>query len=1322
MENTKAIKFEEFNPQVDNWDVYINRLKFCFEANGVILDSVKRANFFTVCGARVFETLLALITPRTANNVTFNEVETILTRHYSPKPNEISMSYQFYKRDQKRGEKVADYVAELRKISAYCNFSDLERTLRDRLVCGMCDQKLQYDLLKRDNLRYHDVVDAMFAAESAGRDVRMIQTASMTELGAPSSSATSSVVEPMDINVVNSKLNTRFCYRCGDKHPGECRFLNAVCHFCKKKGHIEKICISKKKNAPKQVNFTSEGFADNLNGIYCIQGLKRVPPYEITVLIGNTSVRMQVDTGASFSILNEKSWSTICKSLPHTILRPVSLSLHTWTETPVKIVGQATLPVTYKEHKQDLSVVIAKGCGPNLLGRNWFEPLNITMNVNFVSHEDDTIENLFDKYKAVFKEGLGTYRGHPVTIHLKPGATPKFLKARPVPFAIKERVEKEIDRLENEGVLRPTSFANWATPVVPIIKKSGEIRLCGDYRSTVNEATESDTYPMPTANEVFATIAGGKIFTTLDLDKAYTQVTVDESTAKLLTLNTCKGLYTVHRLVFGVKACPGIFQRLMTSLLAGIPGVAILIDDIIICGCTVLEMLNRLDIVLDRIEKAGLRLYKNKCKFAKEKVEFLGFVIDAEGIHPAKSKVESIVNTPAPKNKQELQAFLGLYNFYERFIRNKATLLEPLHRLLDSNNPWKWTTEQQSAFDTAKNQITFDLTLVHYDLNKPLILTCDSSEYGVGAVLSHKFEDDQERPIAMASRTLHVHERRYSQLDKEATSIMFGITKFHNYLVGRNFCIITDHKPLLGIFDPKKPMSNMISPRLTRIAIALSMHDYDITYKPGPQIGNADSLSRWPRPVPEEPETQLCDVLLMAETPKDFPFQPEDIAKATKLDATLLQVIYYIQRGWPAKEGRSDLHPYWLKRAELSVQEDCILLGCRVVIPESLRQTTLQILHKTHSGIVQTKSLARSYVWWPRLNDDIESLVSGCKTCLEHRHMPPKSTHEWITPVRPWSRVHIDFAGPFQNKYFLILVDAYSRWPEIFMVNNTTSATVIRHLRLTFATHGLCEVLVSDNGTSFVSAEMEDFLRANNIRHITTAPYHPATNGLAERMVQTVKDKLKKLEPTTWDIKIPNLLLGLRVTPCTSTNRTPAELLMRRRLRTILDTIHPENIIAKKRDYQIENNSKQKHRETNVGRKIMYRNYRNEGPRWSPGVVIGKSGPSSYQIRRDSDGGVIDRHMDQVISLRKPEDNNESNMESTETTYGETEAMDVETESIIEIPDADQWAEMLGIPFTAQPFAAEPSSNAGKIRNKLSTQPKIPYQRPSTSSSVDYIL
>ncbi|XP_046972866.1 uncharacterized protein LOC124539615 [Vanessa cardui] len=1051
----KAISFDEYNPDTANWENYIERLKFCFEANGIIVDTVKRANFFTVCGSRVYETLLALITPRKAIDVTFTEIETILGKHYSPKPNEISMSFKFYKRDQKRGKPASSYIAELRKLSSGCNFSDLKRMLRDRLVCGMCDSRLQYELLKRENLQYQHVVDAMLSSESAGRDVRVIQAASTSftsELPTHATTPEGDAPEPMEVIAVQTTPNLRMCFRCGNRHPGECWFINAVCRYCKKRGHIEKICIKKKKSTNRSVSYTEE-CDDYLNGIYNVQSTSRIPPIEVEVFFFDMPVRMQVDTGASFTLINEYTWNMLRQRLPCNKLQQVQLSLRTWNETPVHILGQVTVPVQYKDIEQSLDVIVAKGSGPNLLGRDWLAPLNIIMNINFISNEDFLqMERLISKYEEVFKDGLGTYRGQPVTIHTKPGTNPKFLKARPVPYAIKARVEKEIDRLEREGVLKPISFSEWATPVVPILKKSGEVRLCGDYRSTVNEATESDTYPMPTASEVFAIIAGGKFFTTLDLDRAYTQVLVDDETAKLLTLNTSKGLYTVHRLAFGVKACPGIFQRLMTSLLAGIQGVAVLIDDIIVCGRTMLEMQGRLDLVLSRMEKAGLRLNKNKCKFAKERVEFLGFVIDSEGIHPAPSKVESILNTPEPKNKKELQAFLGLYNFYERFIPHKATILEPLHRLLDSERAWKWSDLEQKSFLTAKRLLTLDLTLVHYDENKPLILTCDSSEYGVGAVLSNEMEDGQKRPIAMASRTLHSYERRYSQLDKEATSIMF-----------------------------------------------------------------------------EHPEQQLSDILLLAEAPEDFPYDVQHIASETKRDKTLSRVMNYIHRGWPDKHHITQLLMGWQS------------------------------------------------VW--------------CKT---------------------------------------------------------------------------------------------------------------------------ITDKLRKMDDLEWEIRIPNLLLTLRCTPCTTTNKSPSELLMKRRLRTLLDTLHPDNIQRKKTEEQITKNNENRNRETNVEEQVMFRNYNPSGPRWLPGKIIEKRGPSTYRVKTNDDA-VITRHIDQLIKKRSitthPEKEGSvvNSTQNTDNSVHEENKEGVkssqEFDRIIEIPDASQWEEILGIPSTF-------SDSIGKTRNELNLHSKLPYQRP----------
>lgn len=309
----------------------------------------------------------------------------------------------------------------------------------------------------------------------------------------------------------------RLCYRCGDRHGG---VINTTCHFCKKRGHLEKICTSKKNTYKKtSVNFTDDQPDIHLNGIYSIQYDTRVPPFVIEVLLENVPIVLQVDTGASFSLVNENTWKKIRYQNQHITLQPISLTLRTWTDTPVKLLGQAEIKVQYKDAICMLNVIIAKGNGPNLLGRDWLTPLNITLNINLISDSDlISMEKIISKYSEIFRDGLGTFNGDPVTIHLKPDATPRFLKARPVPYAIKDRVEKEIDRLVTEGVLQPLPYLECATSVVPIIKKSGDVRLCGDYRSTVNQATESDTYPMPAANEVFATVAGAKFFTTLDLE------------------------------------------------------------------------------------------------------------------------------------------------------------------------------------------------------------------------------------------------------------------------------------------------------------------------------------------------------------------------------------------------------------------------------------------------------------------------------------------------------------------------------------------------------------------------------------------------------------------------------------------------------------------------------------------------------------------------------------------------------------------------------------------------------------------------------------
>ena len=533
-------------------------------------------------------------------------------------------------------------------------------------------------------------------------------------------------------------------------------------------------------------------------------------------------------------------------------------------------------------------------------------------------------------------------------------------------------------------------------------------------------------------------------------------------------------------------------------------------------------------------------------------------------------KVNAVTDAPVPENVTQLRAYLGLVNYYRRFLPDLATLLHPLNQLLEKNRPWKWTSHCQETFQKSKKLITSDVVLVHYDVNKPLILATDASAYGLGCVLSHQTPGG-DRPIAFASRSLNAAEKNYSQIDKEALAIVWGVKKFHQYLYGRKFTLLTDHQPLTSILHPEKSIPTTTAARLQRYALVLAAHDYVIKYKKSSDHGNADGLSRLPL---AEKQMQMnwmdsADIFYISQM-EMLPVTHTDIKRETYKEPTLAQVVNNMKNGWPETISE-DLKPYWIRRHEMSLSQECLMWGIRVVIPTKLRASLLRDLHLGHLGVVKMKSIARNLCWWPGLDKDIEKLTRKCEGCVQTMKMPQKAKlHPWEWPTEPWTRIHVDYAGPFQNKMFLVIVDAHSKWPEVIIVQSTTTHATIGALREVFARNGVPSVLVSDNGPQFTSEEFANFMRVNGIRHKKSAPYHPATNGQAERFVQTFKHALTAMEqePGSTSTKLHQFLLQYRNAQHPTTNQTPAMLFMKRQLRTRLDLIKPDNRLQCKRDKQ----------------------------------------------------------------------------------------------------------------------------------------------------------
>ena len=334
-------------------------------------------------------------------------------------------------------------------------------------------------------------------------------------------------------------------------------------------------------------------------------------------------------------------------------------------------------------------------------------------------------------------------------------------------------------------------------------------------------------------------------------------------------------------------------------------------------------------------------------------------------------------------------------------------------------------------------------------------------------------------------------------------------------------------------------------------------YEYTLVFLKTEAHSNADALSRLPLPtVPAEVSTSSELVLLM-EHLADSPVTADHIRFWTKRNLSLAPVLQYVQQGWPG-QGDPKFATFSSKKDKLSVHEGCILWGSQVVVPKQGREMVLHELHEGHPGNTRMKSLARMYVWWPGIDKEIEECVRTCQECQLNQSAPPETPMQpWKWPTRPWARIHLDNAGPFLGRMFLILIDAHSKWIEAFCTTSTTSSATVECLRQVFAQFGVSETVVTDNGTCFTSDEFELFLKMNGIRHLTSAPYHPASNGLAERAVKIVKHGLKKVPQGTLSTRLAKVLFAYCLTPQGTTGVSPAELLLGRRPRSKLDLVRP---------------------------------------------------------------------------------------------------------------------------------------------------------------------
>ncbi|CAF4891510.1 unnamed protein product [Pieris macdunnoughi] len=749
----------------------------------------------------------------------------------------------------------------------------------------------------------------------------------------------------------------------------------------------------------------------------------------------------------------------------------------------------------------------------NIIGRNSCENLKLVKRVHNVQfHESVNVSQLVE-YKDLFS-GIGCLKDYECHLSMKPDAVPSIDACRRIPFSLLEQLKEELAMLEKDQIITKVEEpTEWVSSIVIASKKNGKLRLCIDPRK-LNKAIMHPHYQFPTIDEIKSSLSGTQYFTTLDANKGFYMLKLDEASSKLCTFITPQGRYRFLRLPFGINAAPELFHSIMTNRFSDISGVQIMMDDFLIYGQTKEEHDFRLKQVLDRARELGIKFNKEKSNIFKSEVKYLGHIFSKDGVKVDENKVKAICSMPPPTNVTELQRFLGMVTYLGSYIENLSEKTSNLRMLLSKENEWSWQERHNIEFNVLKESITKAPVLTYYDQNKPITLSVDSSKDAMGAVICH-----DKHPIAYASASLSSCQQSYSQIEKELLAILFGCTKFHQYIYGRHTLVETDHKPIVSLY--KKPIYN-IPPRLQRIMLRLQPYDLNVIYKPGKYLYVADTLSR--AALPEQSLHDLdsdldLHVNLVIRSLSISPNKLKSIQEQTSQDKELSLLSKCCIEGWPEhKKLLPDiLRSYFPLKTDIHIINSIVFKNNSVIIPVAMRNDILKQIHEGHQGIHSCQRLARNLVYWPNMYSDIEKYVNNCHSCLTNRRSNSKEPllpHE-VKPI-PWNKVGVDLFDLNLHK------------------------------------HGIPNILISDNGPPFNSKEFHNFALDWQIQHITSSPYLPQSNGLVERTIGTVKNILKKCLTDNTD---PHLaLLQYRNTPKESMY-SPAQLLMSRSLRTKLPVL-----------------------------------------------------------------------------------------------------------------------------------------------------------------------
>ena len=711
-----------------------------------------------------------------------------------------------------------------------------------------------------------------------------------------------------------------------------------------------------------------------------------------------------------------------------------------------------------------------------------------------------------------------------VTPHTIDTGEAKPIMSRPyqIPRAHQDFLRNKIASLLELDLIKESS-GPWSFPVVLVKKKDGSLRMCVDYRK-LNAVTTRDAWPMPIIDDLLQELGGARFFTTLDLYAGYWQIKVAPEDQEKTTFTTNMGNFKFSVMPFGLVNAPATFQRAMSKVLAAYlhKFVIVYLDDVTIYSQDEKIHLEHINLVLNTLETVQLKINLAKCHFAKRRVEFLGHVISEGGVQTDAKKIEVITKYPTPTTITEVRGFLGMTSYYRKFIKNFAEIAEPLHCLLRKEKIYVWNAEAEIAFCRLKTALSQSPVLDYPRWNKEFLVYCDASNVAIGVAVHQKDEREVERPIAFGSRRLTKAEQNYSTTEKEFLAIIFGLKKFRYMLLGQEVIIRSDHRPLRELIQAKEPTG-----RLARWILLLQEYAPKIEYVKGKENVVADALSR-------------VEV---------FSIQEQGI---------LGQVYAYLNEGKLPMTRKERIRVFRLAR-KLKLEKGKLYKQTKtgwvpvIIGDDPLKRKILERMHD-QAGHVRARGLfeaLKDLVYWPGMYQDATKYVEQCVNCQKHEKAVKKQTGFVIPVSHLFERFGIDFVGPLprsskKNEYLLVAVEYLTRWPIAKATRKADAEAVVKFLIELVEMYGIPKEILTDNGTHFKNKKVKDLCEALGIAHKFTTAYHPQSNGLTERMNQSLIGKIKRMiqgQPKEWDRHLATALFAIRTQVNRTTGYTPFELM-----------------------------------------------------------------------------------------------------------------------------------------------------------------------------------